>query len=80
MNERCDQCRFSRKAEHPAPEVLECRRHAPSPSVLEQAIPGEEHLDRFSYWPLVVNNDWCGEFQANYDDPEAMHLQARAEL
>ena len=59
MTEQCDVCRFySRWTEHSGV----CRRYAPRPA--------EEAKD--TSWPVVLEYDWCGEFQPKPDPDELM--------
>lgn len=55
---RCDQCRFSCQIGG-AIEIMICRRHAPKP--MAERGDGDSTFD--TIWPMVLDDDWCGEFQ-----------------
>ena len=47
MTGNCRECRFAERLE----EAMRCRRYAPR--------PGQER----NGWPIVWENDWCGEWK-----------------
>ena len=52
-DERCQTCRFY-QPDGKTVEAGECRRRAPSPG---------PQTDVGAYWPVVLPDDWCGEWQ-----------------
>lgn len=55
-DERCETCRFWKRDEmFPESTYGECRRYPPT---------GNINLSESSWFPLTVNEDWCGEWQA----------------
>lgn len=72
----CETCRFSRtpaQNSDAGEEHLECRRHAPASSV----GPLREGESAVAWFPLVLEEDWCGEYEP--DEPETVS-EAAAEL
>ena len=61
---RCDQCKFwtDPQSGHEATMATtqQCRRHAPSPAILDDTVIG---INFQSLWPWTMAGDWCGEFQ-----------------
>ncbi len=58
--EQCGTCRFWQ--EQPTVDGGRCRRHAPRPRVMtadEDAGDDEQYV----VWPLMLNTEWCGEWQ-----------------
>jgi len=45
--QQCKNCRYHLQSSN------ECRRNAPQPSY---------EKDRSAFWPVVANDDWCGEW------------------
>jgi hypothetical protein len=60
VDKTCENCRFF------APSTSgtgDCRRHAPAPSNV-RIRRMDEDCPRFeSWWPVMNEDDWCGEFQ-----------------
>jgi hypothetical protein len=54
----CLTCRFFSRATDDS-ELGECRRHAPSPTVFEDA----ELRNVDALWPQVLIEEWCGEWE-----------------
>lgn len=54
MSERCDNCRYFEKTED-VHLLGRCLRHAPQPV----QKPASTHWR----WPLVLIDDWCGEWR-----------------
>ena len=54
----CSNCTFSDP--YRSDNLNFCRRHAPQCGLVDTqpAIPDD------AVWPLVKDNDWCGEFEA----------------
>jgi len=50
--ERCPNCRFSKPFDD---KNYQCRRNAP--------ISGMPENSYFVAWPIVFDDDWCGEFE-----------------
>ena len=50
MTRSCKNCRYS-EYENEAKGTMFCRRYAPKPGT------------DFEEWPLVWDDDWCGEFE-----------------
>ncbi len=42
--------------------VGECRRHSPRLEAGDWSVQGDDRLDRYSNWPKVHEDHWCGEF------------------
>lgn len=60
MNDSCKACRFW----HWQPDnVGECRRHAPSPTLILQSSDLPVPVPRIPVWPTTFAQDWCGAFQ-----------------
>lgn len=64
---KCENCIFFQKQRkamvgRPPKEtaVGECRKHPPA--VTWVSIAHGADVDRFTGWPSVDGNDWCGEF------------------
>lgn len=51
MTRSCENCRYS-EFENEAKGTMFCRRYAPKPGT------------DFEEWPLVWDEDWCGEFES----------------
>jgi hypothetical protein len=58
---QCDNCRFFRRDPR-SPDVGECRRRAPVPSVAADGPPG------WATWPEVLAEDGCGEHRPLIDE------------
>jgi len=60
--ENCAGCRFSVV---PSGYYRQCRRHAPHPLAVNNTAPvAADKNSRWATWPLVLNSDWCGEWEA----------------
>jgi hypothetical protein len=63
---KCGHCIFSRHADTgDMGEWFTCHRHAPKP-IRKDRNSGDD--DTQSFWPIVLEGDFCGEFQ-----PAAIH-------
>lgn len=51
------------------PNELDCRRHAP---IAMAGKVREYGVDSHTLWPKVRRNGWCGDYQADIDNPQAM--------
>lgn len=51
-NSVCENCYFLK------PDTMECRRRAPDPAA--EVRGGASVVN--AVWPIVANDDWCGEF------------------
>ena len=51
FEQSCDRCRFGGKE---TSSMTTCKRNAPLPVRLDQEV--------MARWPLVMLNDWCGEW------------------
>lgn len=58
MGATCRACRFFEALE---PGDGECRRRAPLPRVDD---PFESKTLPRANWPIIEDNEWCGEFQS----------------
>ena len=47
-------------------QVGRCKRYAPRPPMPGAGANGAE-LDRDSCWPRVASDDWCGEWDPQFD-------------
>ncbi len=54
---QCSTCRYWRETDD---DLGICRRYAPRPFVSPNA---EEQGGWIAHWPLVLNTNWCGEWQ-----------------
>ena len=58
----CGMCRYFRAG------YSMCRRHAPS--IQMQTAEGDPSVkityDGGAVWPIVHNNDWCGDFELDF--------------
>lgn len=64
----CSTCRFSSMA-HSLAEKGECRRFAPK-STIGQLDPDVRYgYPETAGWPVVQNNDFCGEYQTDAEAP-----------
>ena len=57
-HERCDQCRWWEGHANVKYDEGSCHRHAPRGR--ERDAAGED----IRPWPITLNDDWCGEFDA----------------
>jgi hypothetical protein len=57
----CETCRFSKARDdgHAETYMFMCRRYAPKPHPKR----GDEFVETEWVWPLVLNDEWCGEYQ-----------------
>lgn len=65
MSDGCGNCRFARYSE--GARDLQCRRHAPHSRLLLNVEAAPEASDGFflpTYWPAVLEDEWCGEWEA----------------
>ena len=57
-----------------------CRFHAPEP--LRHGLSSSAHEDRFTFWPVVNEDDFCGQFAAKEvvkaAEPLKVQLQQKA--
>ncbi len=59
--ENCSTCRFSRQKwiqlsqnNLESGQVIKCYRYAPKPDTSMPIV----------HWPVITNNDWCGEYES----------------
>jgi hypothetical protein len=57
--EQCSLCRFAIARDEDL-DMFKCRRHAPRPHPKRES----EHIETEWEWPLVLDDEWCGEFEA----------------
>ena len=60
--EACINCRFSRPTPNAEVLLLACRRHAPRALIIEIQDDPEQDSVFFADWPLVADDEWCGEY------------------
>ena len=57
---KCIDCKFWKNIDERP--IGTCRFHAPEP--LRHGLSSSAHEDRFTFWPVVNEEDFCGKFQA----------------
>ena len=68
MTRRCDHCSFFESAKS-YPDVGLCRRYAPRAQAArlsgdeDQEFNDPKRLGTKPIWPVIRNNDWCGDFE-----------------
>ena len=55
MDRKCKTCRYS-EVSPDVEDAIFCKRYAPRPGI------------DFEEWPIVWENDWCGEFEPEEQD------------
>jgi len=68
---RCFDCAFAHELRGNL-GMMECRRYAPRPNSVRlttEEFPSE-YVQNEPYWPVVHEEDWCGEFQQRQDRTE----------
>ena len=68
----CSECAFGFSYMINSSEFVECRRHAPTPHgvTVIPDVDADPCYDASPVWPLVSDNDWCGEFQRSQTPTE----------
>lgn len=56
----CGECRFFDPIDMDQEEGY-CRRFAPRPRKAPRDAMTPDPTDVVSWWPVVINEDWCGE-------------------
>jgi len=63
--QECSRCRHWRK-ESENPNMGECRRYPPQ--VVWHPVKGEMYGDLYFHFPMVLANQWCGEFCSRHGE------------
>ena len=63
-NELCRTCRFWLDMQHKGEG--QCRRHAPQPRVSADNVRQPDDVN--VVWPMMLDCDWCGEWQGEPED------------
>jgi hypothetical protein len=59
--DNCSDCRFFDN-ENTTGELGKCRRNAPRSHLISADVDADEQRVR-GVWPLVSEDDWCGQFE-----------------
>jgi hypothetical protein len=58
-NPSCRDCRYGVDLDSAWDHSMQCRRYPPKPGGAEHPRGGLKAV-----WPIVLRNDWCGEFSS----------------
>lgn len=66
LDPNCKTCTFRRQGqEKDGDETGECRRHAPTARTFPVREQRSSLQENYAQWPVVFDDDWCGEWQRN---------------
>lgn len=66
MNGKCEDCKWWDDYDEEAPSLGKCHKYAPKSTNYDDGLARHVYCE----WPDVVEDDWCGEFEAKGESDE----------